>query len=42
MDSSCLLIKLGIEIAIIAIYRPHAFKNTDSLIKSLNNVIFEL
>ncbi|KAL0879195.1 hypothetical protein ABMA27_002982 [Loxostege sticticalis] len=38
-DCSRLLIKIGSEIAILAIYRPPSFKNTNNFIASLNSVL---
>lgn len=41
-DASCLLIKIGLDIAVLAIYRPHAFNNAENFLQSLLHVLSSL
>lgn len=41
-DCSCLLVTIGTDLAIIAIYRPYAFKDTTKFIQSLDLLLRKL
>ncbi|VVC98491.1 unnamed protein product, partial [Leptidea sinapis] len=41
-DSSCLLVTLGTDIAIVAVYRPFAFRDPSRFIQSLDSLLQQL
>lgn len=41
-ECSCLLITMGSDFAVIAVYRPHAFRDPLNFIQSLDNLLQEL